>query len=116
MPLSTPVQPGEPNRDDAPIGLSTALDSLHDETGRTLRQITDERPTLVVLLRHAGCTFCRQTLADLAAARAAIAARGLLIVVIGMTDSTGSMRRLGARCGLGEVLWIADPNRRAYKA
>ena len=31
------------------VPLSTALDSLRDDTGRTLGQITDERPTLVIL-------------------------------------------------------------------
>ncbi|MFZ4576727.1 MAG: hypothetical protein ACOYN0_20280, partial [Phycisphaerales bacterium] len=57
------AQPGLPA--DA-VSLADALTSLRDEKGQTLKGITDARPTLVVLLRHSGCTFCRQTLADLA--------------------------------------------------
>lgn len=101
---------------DGPIALVAALDGLRDDSGRTVRQITDERPTLMVLLRHAGCTFCRRTLSDLALSRAAIAERGLSIAVIGMSDSTHPLRRLGERYGLDGVAWIADPHRLMYTA
>ena len=98
------------------VPLSTALDSLRDDTGRTLGQITDERPTLVILLRHSGCTFCRQTLSDLARSQASVAARGIGIAVIGMSDSPESMRQLGETYGISGVAWIADPDRFAYRA
>lgn len=96
--------------------LAAALDALRDDSGRTMRQITDERPTLAVLLRHAGCTFCRQALSDLAQSRAAISEHGLAIAVIGMSDSTGPLRRLGERYGVADVAWIADPQRLMYRA
>ena len=101
---------------ECPITLASALDLLRDDAGRTMSQITDERPTLTVLLRHTGCTFCRQTLADLAMAREAISAQGLNVAVIGMSDSTLPMRQLGERYGVVDVAWIADPDRLAYKA
>ena len=101
---------------ECPVTLTAALDRLSDDAGRTMSQITDERPTLTVLLRHAGCTFCRQTLADLAMAREAISAQGLSVAVIGMSDSTLPLRRLGERYGVFDVAWIADPDRLAYKA
>ena len=96
---------------ESPITLASALDLLCDDAGRTMSQITNERPTLTVLLRHTGCTFCRQTLADLAMAREAISAQGLNVAVIGMSDSTLTMRRLGERYGVLDVAWIADPDR-----
>lgn len=99
-----------------PVSLDDALDGLTDDTGRTLRSICDERPTLVVLLRHAGCTFCRQTLSDLARCQGSIAAKGIGIAVIGMSESTSQMRRLGDRYGLSAAAWIADPDRLGYRA
>lgn len=99
-----------------PLSLSTALDALRDDHGRTLREITNERPTLLVLLRHTGCTFCRQTISDLANCQASITARGVGIAVIGMSDSTSPMRALGNRYGLSNVAWIADPERLAYRS
>jgi hypothetical protein len=81
-----------------------------------MRQITDERPTLTMLLRHAGCTFCRQTLSDLAHSRAAISERDLSVAVIGMSDSTLPLRLLGERYGVAGVAWIGDPHRLMYRA
>jgi len=114
MNANTPT--GNPVLNEGPIALAAALDALRDDAGRTMSQITDERPTLTVLLRHAGCTFCRQTLSDLAHSRAAISERGLRIAVIGMSDSTGPLRLLGERYGVAGVAWIADPHRLMYRA
>lgn len=98
------------------MDLSTELNSLRDDQGLTLREISDDRPALVALLRHTGCTFCRQAMGDLAASRDEIARRGFAIVVNGMSPTTEEMRRLGERFGLREVSWIADPERLAYGA
>ena len=43
----------------------TILERFHDQHGRTLQQLSDSQPVLVVFLRHSGCTFCREAVADL---------------------------------------------------
>lgn len=98
------------------IELDAALNTLRDQAGRSLREVSDERPTLVCLLRHNGCTFCRETIAELAKQRGPIDRAGLTIVVVGMSDSASSLRALGARFGLQDVAWIADPERLLYRA
>ena len=42
------------------------------ETGRTLLELLDESPLLLIFLRHFGCTFCRQTLDDVSRIRALV--------------------------------------------
>ena len=96
--------------------LCSALDALRDESGRTLTQICDERPTLVCLLRHNGCTFCRETIAELARQNDEIQSAGLNIVVVGMSESVSSLRALGDRFGLAGVAWIVDPDRLLYQS
>jgi len=98
------------------ITLDAALESLCDQKERTLRTYTDERPTLVVLLRHSGCTFCKQTLSDLARQRTAIEDAGVGIAVIGMTSSSDALQSLGQRYGLTTAAWFADPDRLLYRA
>ncbi len=44
--------------------LVTLLGETQTESGRTLLSLVDERPTLLVFLRHFGCPFCRQALDD----------------------------------------------------
>jgi hypothetical protein len=98
------------------VTLDAALEGLRDDQGRTLRAVTDERPTLVVLLRHSGCTFCRQTLSDLAKRQHDIDRAGAGLSVVGMTASPEELRSLGRRYGLTSATWFADPDRLLYRA
>lgn len=107
------AQPSPPLGD---ISLDTALQGLRDDQGRTLASLTNERETLVVLLRHSGCTFCRQTLADLASQRDDIEKAGVNIAVVGMAATSEGLRTFGQQYGLTSVAWFADPERLLYRA
>ncbi|MFN0133351.1 MAG: SelL-related redox protein, partial [Phycisphaerales bacterium] len=98
------------------VTLDAALDGLRDDQGRTLRALTDERQTLVVLLRHSGCTFCKQTLSDLARWQPDISKAGVGLSVVGMTASPEGLRALGQQHGLTSATWFADPDRVLYRA
>lgn len=98
------------------VTLDAALEALHDDSGRTLRSITEDRPTLVVLLRHSGCTFCKQTLADLAGWQARIEHAGVGLAVVGMSPSSDALKTHGLRHGLSTAAWFADPDRLLYRA
>ena len=43
-----------------------ALRELKTNSGKTLDSLADQKPQLVAFLRHTGCTFCRESLSDLA--------------------------------------------------
>jgi uncharacterized membrane protein HdeD (DUF308 family) len=98
------------------VTLAEALDRLRDDRGRPLRTITDERRTLVVLLRHAGCTFCRQTLADLAQALPTLRRQGVGLLIVGMSNDPADLKDLGARYAVTDAAWCADPDRLLYRA
>ena len=55
-------------RSRTPDVLDFALRARTDQ-GSTVETLSRQRPVLLVFLRHAGCTFCREALADLAAQR-----------------------------------------------
>lgn len=91
------------------------LDAYRDQSGRSLVELSQDQPALVVFLRHSGCTFCRQALADLKESRAAIAAAGAGIVLVHMqTDADAA--RLFAEYNLADVPRISDSKRRLYRA
>jgi uncharacterized membrane protein HdeD (DUF308 family) len=106
-------QPAPPSGE---VSLASALSSLRESDGRTLAELTDERQTLVVLLRHTGCTFCKQTLADLAQWQDALARAGVGVAVVGMSPSAEALRAHGARLGVTQAAWFADPDRLLYRA
>lgn len=105
-----------PNPAHAPTALDVALDTLRDPAGCTLRGLSELRPTLVCLLRHSGCTFCRETLAELAKQRQQIERNGVGIAVVGMSADVESMIAMGRRFGLEGVAYVADPDRLLYQA
>ncbi|MBS0198350.1 MAG: AhpC/TSA family protein [Planctomycetes bacterium] len=101
----------------APEGLplAHAMARVQDSNGRTLRELTEERLTLVVLLRHSGCTFCRETLADLGSREDAIAAAGVNIAVVGMSPAV-ELEALAQKYGLRTAACFADPDRCVYRS
>jgi len=56
--------------------LVAVLREYKTETGRTLLELVDESPVLLIFLRHFGCAFCRQALDQVAKIQTEIAARG----------------------------------------
>ena len=79
-----------------------------------LGALTDN-PTLVVFLRSFGCTFCRQAIADVAAAKAAIEAAGAAIVFVHGSTSAEAEPWF-AKYGMSGVAHISDPDRAHFTA
>lgn len=93
----------------------SALSQALTQTGETLAELSRRGPVLVVFLRHAGCTFCRQALADLSACRPAVTSAGVTIALVHMeTDSAAAA--LFARYRLEDVPRISDPEQDLYRA
>ncbi|MBM3756188.1 MAG: redoxin domain-containing protein, partial [Acidobacteria bacterium] len=76
----------------AGIGSLRGLFEGHrTEDGIPLSRIVNNTPSLLVFLRHAGCPFCKQALADLAAAKPELDRRGVRIILV-HHSSEGSIR------------------------
>jgi len=56
--------------------LADSLREFHTETGRSLLDLVDESPVLLIFLRHFSCTFCAQALDRVSKVRAQIEAKG----------------------------------------
>ncbi len=103
---------------EASASLEEVLDQsvVCDPRGeRSLRACADEAPVLLVFLRHAGCTFCREAIADVLRDRAAIEAAGARPVLVHMgTEREGD--EFLARLSASDLPRIADPRRRLHRA
>ena len=96
-----------PTVDCLPVGV--ALNLARDQHGDTLAQLSREGPVLLVALRHFGCTFCRETLAQLAADRGTIESRGVRIALLHSADAAAAAPHL-ARDGIADLPAFADPD------
>ncbi|MGB8536307.1 MAG: hypothetical protein WCD57_07830, partial [Acidobacteriaceae bacterium] len=59
------------------MDMAAVLAGYRTESGRTLLELVDESPILLIFLRHFGCSFCRQTLDDISRIREQIEGRGI---------------------------------------
>ena len=57
---------------------------IMSQLGGTISELSRRKPLLVVFLRHSGCTFCREALADLAEQRQQIESRAVSIALVHM--------------------------------
>jgi peroxiredoxin len=93
----------------------TLLAAYTSQDGQTLVSLSTERPQLVAFLRHFGCTFCREMVADLAARRKEIDARGsqLAFVHLGTEEKAKSFFTYYK---LDDVSRFSDPEGKLYEA
>ncbi len=85
----------------------------HENIG--LLEISNSSPTLIVFLRHSGCTFCRETLADLQRCREEIEHTGTALAVVHMSSQEEGAQML-KNYGLEKVHDFSDPQCILYRA
>ena len=75
-----------PNTLDKPTASTTALADVlaayRTESGRTLLELTEQSPVLLLFLRHFGCSFCRETLDRVSQIRGKLEAKGVRPVFV----------------------------------
>ncbi len=89
------------------------LKQFQDQNSRSLDEIFSNRTSLLVFLRHNGCTFCRETLQDLSKIQNDLKMHGVEIVLVHMTTDD-SARKLFGKYGLENVSRISDPQKNLY--
>jgi peroxiredoxin len=95
--------------------FTDALKSSLISNGKTLWDVQNQKPTLLVFLRHLGCTYCREAVADVAKNRGKITANGTQIIFVHMSDPKKFADYI-TNAGLAEVGSITDPEKNLYHA
>jgi thiol-disulfide isomerase/thioredoxin len=62
--------------------VAQALSEIYTESGANLLELTNASPVLLVFLRHFGCSFCRQTISQVADLSEELAKRGVRPVFV----------------------------------
>lgn len=99
----------------SPLSLGEALHSARSQRGRTLAGLSANQTVLLLFIRHAGCTFCREALADIARIHERLNEHGVKLAVVHMS-TTSTADALLARYGLADADHFSDPERRIYRA
>jgi hypothetical protein len=94
--------------------MTSSGPALELPAGSPLRELAG-RPTLVVLLRSFGCTFCREAMADVAAIKHDIRDAGAHIAFV-HAEPASEAAPWFEKYGLDDVTRISDPDLAHYKA
>ena len=111
MPSAT-VPPLPAHADSSLIGT---LGATYTEEGSLLLDLVDRGTVLLVFLRHFGCSYCRQSIADVAALAPALAEKKVQPVFVHL-GTPERARPYFDYYGLGAVERISDPEAQLYKA
>ncbi|MEZ5057255.1 MAG: SelL-related redox protein [Saprospiraceae bacterium] len=63
------------------------FEEMYTNEGANLLEVSSQKPVMLIFLRHFGCTFCRESLADLAEQRAGIEETGMQIIFVHMAEN-----------------------------
>jgi hypothetical protein len=91
----------------------SVLDQFFTQEGESLGDLQRTRSTLLVFLRHLGCTFCREALADLALIRDRLEARNVGLACVHMSGELLA-KDVFALHHLQNVPRISDTEKRLY--
>ncbi len=108
-------QPVEDAASEGGLSFAEANERYDSQLGQSIAELSRQSPVLVVLLRHGGCTFCREALADLRDARRSIEAAGTRIVLVHMGDNDRDAE-LFESYGVDDLHRISDPDCVLYRA
>lgn len=96
----------------APPAPIDPLGRMLSQFGSSLTELSRSRPVLVVLLRHSGCPFCRETLRELGRRQSEIESLGTQIALVHMGER--GTEELLERNGLADLHRFHDPMCQLY--
>lgn len=99
----------------AALPVETALQRARTDSGQSILELSHESPVLLIFLRHAGCTFCKEALADVAHRRGIIESRGLTIILVHMSPDADAAHAF-ERYGLADLPRVSDPACELYRS
>ena len=95
--------------------MPAAMGAALTQSGESLLELSRAARLLIVFLRHGGCPFCRETLAQLAQCRAEVEAAGARVALVHMMPDEQA-RQLFVKYGLDDVARVSDAEQTLHSA
>lgn len=95
--------------------IKEGIKEMTTNVGRTIADLSDSHPVMIIFLRHFGCTFCREALAEISLKKSSIAESGTKLVFVHMADNE-TAEQYFSRYNLDGAEHISDPTCSFYAA
>lgn len=114
--MSQTQTPDRKNADTTTDGeVRAAMADARTQHGATLLELSQPGPLLIVFLRHLGCPFCREILAEVRERKGRLDEQGVRVAFVHMGQEEQA-RPLFERFDLGDAHRVSDPDQRLYQA
>lgn len=90
------------------------LEAIYTNEEKDLLSLSLKQTLMLVFLRHFGCSFCREAMADITLIRPQIEAKGIKLVMVHMAEPD-TAEEYFARYKLHSVSHISDPDLSLYE-
>ena len=97
------------------VDFAAAVSTAVSHRGATMEQLSAKSPTLVVFLRQAGCSFCREMLNELSQRKRKFESSGITLAIVHMSPPLAATQLFG-KYGLDSIHRFSDPNCALYRA
>lgn len=111
---TTEYQP-QPKPQSESLSVEQVSRAMMVSNGQNLWDFGQRRKLLLVFVRHAGCTFCRETLSELKAQLPKLQESNTIPIVVHLGTAQDGQKML-ERSGLPGVLAISNPSAELYRA
>jgi peroxiredoxin len=91
------------------------LSMMKTQNGSNVLSLSNQKPAMLVFLRHFGCQFCREALDDLSKLRPELEAQNTELVFVHMAENEVAETYF-RKFNLAGVPHVSDPNCRFYTA
>lgn len=91
------------------------LDNIITDQGNSIKELSIQSPVLLIFLRHFGCIFCREAMADISKIRDNIESQGVRIVFVHMADHE-TANKYFSEMNLKNIEHVSDPSCAIYNA
>lgn len=91
------------------------LQNMTTNNGKTVLEVSARQPVMLIFLRHFGCTFCREALADISKKRKSIEESGFAIVFVHMSDNE-TAESYFKKYHLPDPIHVSDPECKFYQS
>lgn len=88
---------------------------VRTNNGRTLAELSENENVLLIFIRHFGCTFCRETVSEIAKLESSIKGKKLTPVFVHMSDIEHG-NEFFSRYYDHPVMHVSDPSRVLFKS
>lgn len=103
------------SRGNQPVSFEDAIEKFRSQRNSSLLELSMTAPTVVVFVRHAGCTFCRVTMSILREYQSALRAAGVELALVHMGSPMDGTLML-QKYGLETIHHFSDPKCKLYRA